>query len=65
MLTNPCGATSVRPISHSKSPLNRFVNQLLGQLEGVDLSDPRIKAAMENLGSKQSKDGEEKKDKEG
>lgn len=41
-----------------------FVQELLGSLPGVDISDPRIQAALQEVGSddKEKKDGEKKDD---
>ncbi len=42
--------------------LSSFVEELLGQLEGIDPNDPRIKAAMKKIGADSTESGADKKE---
>ncbi len=42
--------------------ISSFVQELLGQLEGIDPNDPRIKAAMKKIGTDSTESGADKKE---
>ncbi len=42
--------------------VSSFVEELLGQLEGIDPNDPRIKAAMKKIGADSTESGADKKE---